>query len=101
MPTIQDKNSLSIEGFGISYIEAGIYGVPSITSGLGGTKESVINGKTGIICNPNSVISIKDSIKKIIFNKSQYKKMSKNSKFFSKKFLWEKNINNYVDLINK
>ena len=101
MPTIQDKNSLSIEGFGISYIEAGIYGVPSITSGLGGTKESVINGKTGIIWNPNSVISIKDSIKKIIFNKSQYKKMSKNSKFFSKKFLWEKNINNYVDLINK
>ena len=47
MPTIQDKRSISIEGFGISYIESGMHGIPSISSGLGGTKQSVINGKTG------------------------------------------------------
>ena len=55
MPTIQDKKSVSIEGFGISYIEAAMHGIPSIASGLGGTEESVINGKSGIICNPNNI----------------------------------------------
>jgi len=101
MPTILDKRSLSIEGFGISYIEAGLYGIPSISSGLGGTKESVINDKTGIICNPNNVSSIKDSIKKVLINKKMYKKMSVNSKNFSKKFLWKNIIKNYLNLIKK
>ena len=101
MPTILDKRSLSIEGFGISYIEAGLHGIPSISSGLGGTKESVIDGKTGIICNPNNVSSIKDSIKKVLINKKMYKKLSVNSKNFSKKFLWKNIIKNYLNLIKK
>jgi len=101
MPTIQDKSSISIEGFGISYIEAGMHGIPSISSGLGGTKESVINGKTGIICNPNNIFSIKDSIRKVLINKKMYKKLSINSKNFSKKFLWENTIKNYLKLITK
>ena len=101
MPTIQDKRSISIEGFGISYIEAGMHGIPSISSGLGGTKESVIDGKTGIICNPNNVSSIKDSIRKVLINKTMYKKLSINSKNFSKKFLWKNTIRNYLKLITK
>jgi len=101
MPTIQDKRSISIEGFGISYIESGMQGIPSISSGLGGTKESVINGKTGIICNPNNIFSIKDSIRKVLINKKMYKKLSINSKNFSKKFLWKNTIKNYLKLIKK
>ena len=101
MPTIEDKRSISIEGFGISYIEAGMHGIPSISSGLGGTKESVIDGKTGIICNPNNVSSIKDSIRKVLINKTMYKKLSINSKNFSKKFLWKNTIRNYLKLITK
>ena len=101
MPTMQDKRSISVEGFGISYIEAGMHGIPSISSGLGGTKESVIDGKTGIICNPNNVSSIKDSIRKVLINKTMYKKLSINSKNFSKKFLWKNTIRNYLKLITK
>ena len=101
MPTMQDKRSISVEGFGISYIEAGMHGIPSISSGLGGTKESVIDGKTGIICNPNNVSSIKDSIRKALINKKMYKKLSINSKNFSKKFLWKNTIRNYLKLITK
>lgn len=99
MPTIEEKKSLSIEGFGISYIEAAMYGIPSITSGIGGTKESVVNKKTGIICDPNNISSIKNSIKEVLNNKIKYKRMSKNSKDFSKKFLWKNVIKNYLKLI--
>ena len=99
MPTIEEKKSLSIEGFGISYIEAAMYGIPSITSGIGGTKESVVNKKTGIICDPNNISSIKNSIKEVLNNKIKYKRMSKNSKDFSKKFLFKNVIKNYLKLI--
>ena len=101
MPTIYDKRSSSIEGFGISYIEAGLHGIPSISSGIGGTKESVINNKTGIICNPDSITSIKDSIKNILRNKKIYEKMSLDVQNFSKKFLWNKIIQYYLNLLKK
>tara|TARA_B100001013_G_scaffold317916_1_gene225976 strand:- start:104 stop:1249 length:1146 start_codon:yes stop_codon:yes gene_type:complete len=99
MPTIDDKYSSSIEGFGISYIEAGMYGLPSISSGIGGTKESIINNKTGIICNSTNTDSIKNSIKAILNNKKKYKKMSLNAKKFSEKFLWNKVIKNYLNIL--
>ena len=101
MPTIDDKYSHSIEGFGISYIEAGMFGVPSISSGIGGTKESVINNKTGMICDPNNIFSIKNSIKKILNNQKKYKKISFNAKNFSKKFIWDNVIKSYIDILKK
>ena len=47
MPTRQVNRS--VEGFGISYIEAGWYGVPSIASQTGGGVEAVLHNETGII----------------------------------------------------
>ena len=101
MPTIDHKYSHSIEGFGISYIEAGMFGVPSISSGIGGTKESVINNKTGIICDPNNIFSIKNSIKKILNDQKNYKKISVNAKNFSKRFIWDNVIKSYIDILKK
>ena len=40
-------NSNSMEGFGISYAEAAMYGVPSIAGSNSGSAEAVINDKTG------------------------------------------------------
>lgn len=45
MPSYQ--NGLSLEGFGITYIEASQYGLPSIGGIAGGAPEAVINGVTG------------------------------------------------------
>jgi phosphatidylinositol alpha-1,6-mannosyltransferase len=40
----------SVEGFGISYIEAGWFGVPSLGGKEGGAQDAVIDGKTGLLC---------------------------------------------------
>ena len=45
MPSYIDSNSM--EGFGISYAEAAMYGVPSIAGSNSGAAEAVINDKTG------------------------------------------------------
>ncbi|PPR30741.1 MAG: GDP-mannose-dependent alpha-(1-6)-phosphatidylinositol monomannoside mannosyltransferase, partial [Alphaproteobacteria bacterium MarineAlpha6_Bin6] len=96
MPTIDEKRLFSVEGFGISYIEAARNGIPSISSGVGGTKESVLNNKTGIFCDPKDISSIKYSIRKLLSDKKTYKNMSKNSKNFSNKFLWKNIIKKYL-----
>ena len=51
MPTLDETKIRSIEGFGISYIEAAFFGLPSIASSVGGTPEAVINNSTGMIIN--------------------------------------------------
>ena len=51
MPTLDESKSRSIEGFGISYLEAAFFGIPSIASNVGGTPEAVINNSTGVIIN--------------------------------------------------
>ena len=59
MPTFQDK--YSIEGFGLSYIEAAKYGVPSIAGNSGGAKEAIINNNTGWCvdaCNKENLTNI-------------------------------------------
>ena len=99
MPTIEDKKSFSIEGFGIAYIEAAFFGIPSISSGIGGTNESVIHNKTGLICDGNNIQSIKASIKELLDNKKKYEKLSKNAKKFASSFLWDKKINSYIKLL--
>jgi phosphatidyl-myo-inositol dimannoside synthase len=40
------------EGLGMTPAEAGLSGVPTVTFGLGGTSELIINGKTGLIVEP-------------------------------------------------
>ena len=99
MPTIEDKESFSIEGFGIAYIEAAYFGIPSISSGIGGTNESVIHNKTGLICDGNNIQSIKASIKELLENKKKYERLSKSAKKFASTFLWNKKIQSYIKLL--
>mgnify|MGYP001184443682 CR=1 FL=1 len=83
MPTIID--SRSVEGFGISYVEAASYGVSSIGGKDGGASDAILHEKTGLICDGNDLNSIYSSIEKIIENE-KYKEFGKEAEKFSKKF---------------
>jgi phosphatidylinositol alpha-1,6-mannosyltransferase len=48
MPSRRVGNS--VEGFGISYVEAAWYGVPSLAGEDGGSADAVHDGKTGLLC---------------------------------------------------
>jgi phosphatidylinositol alpha-1,6-mannosyltransferase len=49
MPSRRTGNS--VEGFGISYVEAAWYGVPVVAGDDGGAGDAVIPGETGLLCN--------------------------------------------------
>ncbi len=60
MPSIIHKNS--VEGFGIAFVEAAQYGVPSIGGKDGGASDAIIDKETGIICDGNNLEEIYSSI---------------------------------------
>ena len=97
MPSRIEKKS--VEGFGISFIEAASYGVGSIGGKDGGAPDAIIHKKTGLITDGNDLNSIYDSVIDF-FENENYLKYGKNAKEFSEKFYWDKVIKNYLKLIN-
>ena len=53
MPSIIYKKS--VEGFGIAYLEAAQYGIPSIGGIDGGAADAIEHEKTGLICDGNNL----------------------------------------------
>ena len=96
MPSVVYKKS--VEGFGITYIEAASYGKPSIGGIYGGEGDAIKTGQTGYLCNGNDLNAIYDNLIKILSN-NQFVKLGANALEFSKDFKWEKIIKKYISLI--
>ena len=95
MPSIIVKKS--VEGFGISFVEAASYGVGSIGGKDGGASDAIDNGKTGLICDGENINSNYESILKF-FENENYKTYGINSLNFSKNFNWSIIIKKYLNL---
>ena len=96
MPSIIYKKS--VEGFGISFIEAASYGKGSIGGIFGGESDAIIEGKTGYLCNGEDLNSLYETLLKC-FENDHYKDLGANALHFSKKFNWSKIIKKYIELI--
>jgi len=96
MPSVVYKKS--VEGFGISFIEAACYGKGSIGGKEGGEKDAIKDGETGYICDGSDLGSINEAIIKF-FENDNYKKIGLQALVFSKKFNWNKIVKEYLQLI--
>ena len=92
MPSIIHKKS--VEGFGIAYVEAAQYGVPSLGGKDGGASDAIEHDRTGLICDGNNLDDIYSSLNLMIENK-KYFELGNNAKEYVSKFQWEKIIEEY------
>ena len=97
MPSIIHKTS--VEGFGIAYVEAAQYGIPSLGGKDGGASDAIDHDKTGLICDGNKLDEIYSSLNSMIENK-KYIEFGKNAKEYVSKFQWEKTFEEYKKILN-
>ncbi len=97
MPSIIHKKS--VEGFGIAYVEAAQYGIPSIGGKDGGAADAIEHEKTGFICDGNNLDDIYSFTNSILKNK-KYLELGKNAKDYVTKFYWSKIIEDYKKILN-
>ena len=97
MPSIIHKTS--VEGFGIAYIEAAQYGVPSLGGKDGGATDAIQHDKTGLICDGNDLENIYSSLNMMIENK-KYLELGKNAKKLASKFNWSNTIEDYKKILS-
>ena len=96
MPSIIYKKS--VEGFGIAYVEAAQYGVPSVGGKDGGASDAIIHEKTGLICDGNKLEDIYSSIDNL-FKNNKYLEYGKEAKINAENFLWDRIIENYKRIL--
>ena len=97
MPSIIHKKS--VEGFGIAYVEAAQYGVPSLGGRDGGASDAIEHQKTGLICDGNNLDEIYSSINLMLVN-NKFIEYGKAAKENSVKFNWNKIIEEYIKILD-
>jgi phosphatidyl-myo-inositol dimannoside synthase len=96
MPSVIYKKS--VEGFGIVYVEAAQYGIPSIGGIDGGAADAIDQEKTGLICDGKNLDAVYSSINSMLENK-KYLEYGKAAKENSTKFEWDKIIEEYKKIL--
>jgi len=68
---------INVEGFGISFLEAGASGIPSVAGDSGGVRSAVRDGETGIVVPPTDADAIADAIRALLVNPERRQQMGR------------------------
>lgn len=97
MPTLDESLKQSIEGFGISYIEAAMFGIPSVATDTGGVSDAIIDEETGILLNSNKNLHV--CLKKLLSNKPKLNILGQKAKERALgEFTWDNVIKKYLNI---
>ena len=97
MPGIKDKDN--VEGFGIAYVEAAYYGVPGVANDVGGAAEAVLHNNTGLVCDANDMMQLKESLYRLIKEPKYRVALGENARKHAAANLWPSKINAYAKYI--
>ncbi|MEM1158629.1 MAG: glycosyltransferase family 4 protein [Verrucomicrobiota bacterium] len=79
----------SIEGFGITYLEAGLHGVPVVGYRTGGVQEAVLDGKTGILVEEGNVHALSDALQELVTDHEKRSAYGKAGREHAMTFQWD------------
>lgn len=79
----------SVEGFGITYLEASIHGRPVIAFRTGGVEEAVLDGVTGLVVPEGDLPGVADAVRRLMDDPVLAANLGRGGREFAKGFRWE------------
>ncbi len=86
------------EGYGITYVEAALHGLPTISGDAGGAPEALVDGVTGFVIDATKTQNVTDALLNLITDKPLRTKMSKAAKAHGQAALWPNQIQRILAL---
>lgn len=77
------------EGWGITNLEAGACGTPTVASDSPGLRESVVHGETGLLVPHGDVAALADAIGALSRDPARIEEMGRRARRFAEGFTWE------------
>jgi len=89
------------EGFGLTYLEAALQGIPSLCGQAGGAPEAVLHDKTGLVVDGGHVKDVTDGLRRLIDEPQQTSHMGKAAQAHAQALLWDKQIIPILDRVKE
>jgi phosphatidylinositol alpha-1,6-mannosyltransferase len=99
MPSRQSNED--VEGYGTVFLEAGIFGVPSVGTRTGGIPEAVIDGVTGKLVNSEDVRGLRDAIQGLLDDPDESRRLGRNAKARAAQHTWEASTRQVLQLLGE
>jgi glycosyltransferase involved in cell wall biosynthesis len=91
----------AFEGWGITVIEANAAGTPVIASNISGLRDSVVDGRTGLLVNLENVDELARVMIDLLENPEFTAYLSNEAYEWSKNFSWQKSSDRFLKIIKR
>jgi glycosyltransferase involved in cell wall biosynthesis len=89
------------EGWGISNIEAAACGTPSVASDAPGLRESVVDGRTGLLVPHGDVGALSDALGRLLSDHALREQMGQQAREFAETYSWQSSADAFEDYLRR
>ena len=79
----------SVEGFGITFLEASFHGCPVAAYRSGGVGEAVLDGETGLLVAEGDEAALSEAIRRLLEDRALRERLGQRGQAFALSFRWE------------
>lgn len=87
------------EGWGLTVIEANACGTPAVAFNVPGLRDSIKNGKTGLLVENGNIDALAECIIRVLRDEKLRKRLSMNALKYAKQFSWDKSAEEFMNLL--
>lgn len=85
------------EGWGITVIESNAAGTPVVGSNVQGLRDSIVDGKTGLLAEPGSSADLAQKILSLLKDRERLQKMEAEARAWAATFTWERSAEYFLE----
>jgi phosphatidyl-myo-inositol dimannoside synthase len=88
MPSRLPGGGLAGEGFGIVFLEAGTFGKPVVAGNVGGALDSVSDGESGLLIDPDDPLRVAEAISSLLLDPDLARRLGSAGQRRAQRFAW-------------
>jgi phosphatidyl-myo-inositol dimannoside synthase len=88
MPSRLPGAGFAGEGFGLVYIEAGAYSKPVVACNVGGALDSVVDGESGLLVEPNEPVALAGAITRLLRDRELARRLGEGGRARAETLAW-------------
>jgi phosphatidyl-myo-inositol dimannoside synthase len=87
------------EGFGIVFLEAGGHGLPVVAGNVGGARDAVLDGATGLLVDPTDHVAVAAAITELLLDRSRAEALGRAGAARARALAWPQIVRRVEDVI--
>ena len=90
-----------VEGWGLTVTEAGACGTPCVGYDVGGLRDSVVDGVTGLLVESGDVEGLGEALVRVLGDRGLRVRLSRNALEYAKGFSWDKTAEEFMKVLKR